>query len=181
MCLWPEGTPRPVNHDGCEPVEVVATGRNMGALLAAPALVAALVFATSGVTGKTVPLPSTGIMLAVVVATAVAVLGVGVGVLRGLPKAPVTASVALLPAERVRSLAAGTLTAYAEIHGYTPSPAVVQAMLPPLATFQPLALAAAQDHAAFLVADIVNAQAVRVGSIHRVAPSDVRQLVGAVW
>ena len=177
MCTWIAGTPRPANHDGCEPVEVAGARRIHPALLASPvAIVLALTMSSDG----TLRWPSSSTFLTVIAVAAGSVLFVGVGVLRRLPKTPAMPTVTVLSAERVHALAAGTLTAYAEIHGYTPSPAVVAAMLPPLATFRAMDLDAANDLSALITADIVNAQAVRIGSIHRVAPSHVRQLVGAV-
>ncbi len=178
MCVWLSNTPPPTNHDGCEPVEVTGTTHRIHpALLASPVVI---VLAPTMSSDGTLRWPSSSTFLTVLAVAAGSVLFVGVGVLRRLPKTPVTPAPVVLSAEKVHGLAVGTLTAYAEIHGYTPSPAVVQAMLPPLATFRPMTLDAANDLSALITADIVNVQAVRIGSIHRVAPSDVRQIVGAV-
>lgn len=178
MCVWLEGTPRPRNHDGCEPVEVATTTRKIHPLLfASPvAIVLALTMSSDG----TLRWPSSSTFLTVIAVAAGSVLFVGIGVLRRLPKTPVTPAPVVLSAEKVHGLAASTLARYAALHGYQPTPTVIEAMLPPLATFRPMALDAAHDFAALITADIVNAQAVRIGSIHRVAPSHVRQLVGAV-
>ena len=178
MCVWLEGTPRPVNHDGCEPVDAVVSARRIHpALLASPvAIVLALTMSSDG----TLRWPSSSTFLTVIAVAAGSVLFVGVGVLRRLPKTPVTPAPVVLSAEKVHGLAASTLARYAALHGYQPTPTVIEAMLPPLATFRPMALDAAHDLAAFITADVVNGQAVRIGSIHRVAPSHVRQLVGAV-
>jgi hypothetical protein len=178
MCVWLSNTPPPANHDGCEPVEVATTTRKIHPLwFASPVvIILALTMSSDG----TLRWPSSSTFLTVVAVAAGSVLFVGVGVLRSLSKAPATSTVTVLSAERVHALAASTLARYAALHGYTPSPAVVQAMLPPLATFRPMTLDAAHEMVALITADILNAHAVRIGSIHRVAPSHVRQLVEAV-
>jgi hypothetical protein len=176
MCVWLSGTPRPANHDGCEPVQSHGrSSRTLHPVLFAPVAIALVLVAMSS--AGTVTFPSVGVMIATVAVVGVIVVGVGVGVLSQLPRTSDTRPVTVLSGENVRYLARCTLTEYAAVNGYQIDTAHAEALLPSRSSFAPMAPATASSFCVSLVADIVNTAAIEQGSPSRITPAQVRRLI----
>jgi hypothetical protein len=185
MCLWIAGTPRPANHDGCLPVEaeVSAPRRLVHPLaFALPVAVGAVVAGRLSIGASA--LPSTPVMLGVVVTAMLLVIGVGIGVLRQIDADGIVRprGQRLIIEPRVTSDAQfqriyRALNTVAVMHGIDPAPAELLALCPAPSTLQALPAAAADQFVLESVARVLNCEARRQGDTRRITPTAVAQLL----
>ena len=173
MCVWLSGTPRPTNYDGCEPVTMSATTAGPSVALSFAA-VQALVAACVGVGVLVVRAdgfrPLAGI--AAVLVSSAALAWVVKHAARTFTTPQAATATTDVSADRLGAL----LITVAGSSGYVLSDDRVTELL----GHAPRSLSAGRGDEWSIVADILNAEAVRLGVAPTATPSAVAALAAGV-